>query len=337
MKLDLEKIREITTGAVKVTEENDGFHFYRFTDEQYEMYRQYREDFYRFTYSTPGVHFEFETDGTELVLSGNATAAYSTVYGFDLFVDGKYSDGIYNFSEGVEKVPNYCWNEYPLGSFRKAFSLGKGKKTVKLVFPWSINPILGEIEICGAGYVTAVKKRRKMLAFGDSITHGTCALYPSKTYAERIAGALEAEIMNKAIGGEIFNPKLAVLKDGFKPDFITVAYGTNDWRHRTSRDDYEKCCRGFVSALSEQYTDSQIFVFTPIWRNTAGIESFCEFDEIDGMIEPICRDYKNVICISGRRFVPENSRFFCDEVLHPNDEGFGVYADAALKELGKYL
>lgn len=337
MKLDLEKIKEITTGTVKITEDSDGFHFYRFTDEQYEMYKNAREDFYTSAFSTPGVHFEFETDGNELVLCGNAVASYQSIYGFDLYINGKYADGIYNYPDGTENVPLYCWKEYPLGKFSKTFQLGNGKKTVKLVFPFSVNPILTNIEINGANYVNSVKKSGKMLSFGDSITHGTCALFPSNTYAERVAAALNVEILNKAIGGEMFRPELSMLKDDFNPNFITVAYGTNDWRHITSREEYESNCRRFISALSKNYSDTKIFVFTPIWRNTSEIESFCDFDELDGIIEPICRSFKNVICISGRKFVPEDGKFFCDEVLHPNDEGFKVYADAVVNAIKKHL
>lgn len=39
MKLCIEQIRTITNGAVKVQEETDGVHFYRFTEEQMLLYK----------------------------------------------------------------------------------------------------------------------------------------------------------------------------------------------------------------------------------------------------------------------------------------------------------
>ena len=70
-----------------------------------------------------------------------------------------------------------------------------------------------------------------MIMFGDSITHGYDALNPSFSYANRLADLLNADFVNKGIGGERFFPTLAQLKDDIEPDYITVAYGTNDWAH----------------------------------------------------------------------------------------------------------
>ena len=67
-----------------------------------------------------------------------------------------------------------------------------------------------------------------MLVYGDSITHGYDALAPSKAYSVSVPFTLSANAINKAIGGEIFFPTLARIKSNINPDYITVAYGTND-------------------------------------------------------------------------------------------------------------
>ena len=50
----------------------------------------------------------------------------------------------------------------------------------------------------------------------------------------RLADALGAEEVNKAIGGECFFPELAATKEDFQPEYITVAYGTNDWSRKSA-------------------------------------------------------------------------------------------------------
>ena len=73
--------------------------------------------------------------------------------------------------------------------------------------------------------IEGLYRKYKMISFGDSITHGYDAIYPSLSYASQLAQNLDAEQLNKGIGGDIFFPALLDEKDAFEPDFITVAYG----------------------------------------------------------------------------------------------------------------
>ena len=337
--MDFEMLNNITTGAVSVTKENDGFHFHRFSEGEEAFYKVYNSDFYRKTFSTSGVKLELETDASELYINVDINRSSSrTYFAFDLYVDGKYSDSLKNFTEEDEKALIYPSKEYELGVFEKTFSLGDGKKTVKLVFPWSVEPVVKAIELKGATFVNPVKKSKKLLVYGDSITHGYDALYPSKSYAELMAEAFDAEIVNKAIGGEVFCPELSDFKADFVPDFITVAYGTNDWNHVATAEEFEKNCRGFIENLIKNYPGIKIFALTPIWRDVDGKDDkFCKFDELDGFMQKIYADYDAVTCISCRHFVPESSDYFADLTLHPNDKGFSHYAKGVIGELKKYL
>lgn len=60
----------------------------------------------------------------------------------------------------------------------------------------------------------------------------------------RLADALGAEEVNKAIGGECFFPELAATKEDFQPEYITVAYGTNDWSRKLA-EEFQTNCRAF--------------------------------------------------------------------------------------------
>ena len=52
MKLSLHQIKEITTGAVRITEENGAVHLYRFTEEQENLYKDKCCGFYVRTFAT---------------------------------------------------------------------------------------------------------------------------------------------------------------------------------------------------------------------------------------------------------------------------------------------
>ena len=89
MNLNLQQIKSITLGAVSITKEENGFHFYRFTQEQMNLYRRVSEDFSKKTQSTSGVQLRFETDSKTLQLSGTIRPGSSRkYYAFDVFVNG---------------------------------------------------------------------------------------------------------------------------------------------------------------------------------------------------------------------------------------------------------
>ena len=232
MKLTLSQIQSITLGASRICEENDGIHFYRFTKEQEDFYAGYREDFHVKTFATSGICLSFRTNSRKLFLEADVAIRSSRSYfSFDLVINGKLSDTLQNFDEST--LPRiYCYEDYPSGEVSKEFTLPDGEKEVKLIFPWGASAVIKQILLDDGATIIPVKPAKKLLAFGDSITHGYDALYPSHKYITRLADFLNAEEHNKAIGGEVFTPGLSLLKEDYTPDYITVAYGTNDWKHR---------------------------------------------------------------------------------------------------------
>lgn len=125
------------------------------------------------------------------------------------------------------------------------------------------------------------------------------------------------------------------LKEDFIPDYITVAYGTNDW-FCCSREGAIHHCTGFLKAVSENYPDSKIFVITPLWRKDHKEEK--QFGSIEGMAESIrniTSKLQNVKVIEGFDPVPHNEEFFGALRLHPNDEGFTRYFESLCKKTDK--
>ncbi len=329
MKLSLEQLKKITFGAVSMEEKEGKFYFYRFTEAQKKAYETTSpNDFYRKSFATAGVRFSFRTNSTTLAFDYDFFGfGSSREYGyFDLYINGALKKHF-----GVEG--NYCQG----GNMR--ISLPEGEKTLELYFPWSKCTAMSNVELDDGATLEGISRKYKMISFGDSITHGYDAIYPSLSYASQLAQNLDADQINKGIGGDKFFPALLDEKDPIDPDFITVAYGTNDWS-KCPREVFEENCKNFYNRLSALYPNAKIFAITPIWRGdwnrkTCGFGS--PVTNVYPMIADICKDLPNITVINPYNFVPHRPEFFADLSLHPNDLGFCLYAKGLYNEIVKYL
>ncbi len=339
MKLDLENICAITLGAVSVAEEKDGFRFHRFTKEQEDLYKT--TGFAAKINCTAGIKLCFKTDSRNLYIKTDVKKITRGFFAFDIFKNDEKIGQITNIpKEGIEfvrdvRMPNNT--ELPFGIFEGNFPLGDGKKEVTVYFPWSSEATVISVEIDDGARIEPIKKELKMLNFGDSITHGYDAFSPSGAYSAILTDALSADSRNKGIGGEIFRPELALCCEDIAPDIITVAYGTNDWRHYT-KDVFEKKCSEFYEGLSKIYPTAKIFAITPIWRADCHEITACgSLCDVRDFIIRTAEKLSNVTAIDGKDFVPKDEKYFSDFYLHPNDAGFDFYGKAIAKEIKKHL
>ena len=327
MKLELSQVKEITRGAAQVYEENGEIIFRRFTDEETNTYRIYRDDVYRRkTYTTAGIRLAFVTDSKEMSFGYRLTEHPWRPFGyFDVTVDG-----VMVLHEGVEKGE---------GDGQVCIPLGDGEKTVELWFPWSKGLNLSDITLDDGAFCKPKKRSRTMINYGDSITHGYDSIHPSLSYACQLANVLDADQTNKAIGGDRFFPELLEVDNGIKEaDIITIAYGTNDWAIHTKAT-VETRSRQFIKKLSQMYPTAKIFVISPIWRRNY-YEVLPKFGDNCGgvhkLLTEICEDIPNATVINGLYLTPHVLEFYTDG-LHPNDLGMCVYAKNLADEIKKQL
>lgn len=335
MKLNLEQIKKITRGAVRITEEQDGIHFQRFTKEQEALYLNERTIFAEKSQATAGVRMEFRTNSRNLEIKTNIASGSSRSYfAFEIYVDGKFNGRLANFAEEGE-TRDYITGVFEIGKFSEAFALGEGEKEVCIYFPWSVKAVIEEINIDDGAFVEPMKEKKKLLMYGDSITQGYDALSPTRRYALRIADAFGLEEINKAIGGEVHCAAFARMKDDFTPDYITIAYGTNDWA-KCKKANVVEDIQGFYEAICGRYPNTPIFTILPIWRaDECDVHEFGDFEEVVELIRETVKPYPNVTVIDGYDFVPHDAKYYQDGFLHPSDEGFDHYFNnlyAALKE-----
>ena len=341
MRLTTEQIKSITCGAVRILEEEKGLRFWRFTKEQEVMYYDTRVltgmNYRDRSTASAGVKFAFRTDSRKLALTVEAEMATSRYYyDFEVLVNG-VTVGALNNHDGKPYPlgrPKCC---YSLGENSGEFALGSGEKLVEVYFPWSVCPFVKAVELDDGATLTPVKRSKTLLVYGDSITQGYDSIKLSRHYTAQIAKLLDADIVSKAIGGEIFHPPLAKLKDDLNPDYITVAYGTNDFS-KTDSTTFESDCKAFYTALRENYPNAKIFALTPVWRADLDEKRrFGDFLSVDEKITNAVADIADVTVIHGYDFIPHDPAMFGDVYLHPGDEGFDHFARNACTEIAKHI
>ena len=337
MVLDFDTIKAVSCGAVRVSQEPEGVLFNRFTQEQSDLYEEKQQGFFYKSQASAGIKLCFHTNSRSLFIKALVKNVRSrTYFSFDVFVNDTPVGYLDNYS-GLELPQDYSQISFPVGEFSRTFDLGDGEKIITVHLPWNKKTYLQEVALDDGAMVEPVKPVKKLLAFGDSITQGFDAMRPSCRYIAQLAKALNAEEFNKGIGGEGYCPELPALKDSFDPDYIVVAYGSNDWRSK-KKTDFEENVKAFYAALDKNYPGVKTFVITPIWRSNLDIQTdFASFDEIESGIRQAVGSRENITVIRGFDLVPHCIDYFGDYGLHPNNKGFEHYFKNLWEQVKKYI
>ncbi len=332
MKLDFEKIQEITQGVERIVEDCGELFFYRFTEPENELYSL--SELYPRTFSTAGVKFHFKTDATELSLNVRVEKLTDiSLFAFDIYVNKEYRASIKNYPYDIPKT-GYSETNYPIGKFGAKLELLPGDKEIEIYFPWSVKGILKSLELQNSTYVQAVKREKKLLVYGDSIVQGTAAQNPSRVHTVQLADFLEAELHSKAIGSEVYFPELAELKnENYCPDYICVGYGANDW-YTLSYEDAEDKCRRFWQAICKNYPIAKKICVSPIWyKNNNEERPFGPLSGAEKIQRKVTGKFPNIIFVRGWELIPPGEDYFVDGV-HPNNEGFDMFYRNLKSKLG---
>ena len=130
--------------------------------------------------------------------------------------------------------------------------------------------------------------------------------------------------------------KIAI-KNDFEPDYITVAYGTNDYFTSASLDALETSCKAYFDRVQQLYGGKKIFYISPLWR--ADGDMVRRAGNLNECREVLIRQSQEhgFIHVDGYTLVPHSPFYFNDGFLHPNDLGFSLYSENLTKFLMKYL
>ena len=324
MKLTLDEIKGIVRGTLDVFADARGIHFRRFSKKQ----EEYLSGVFNFTkkiFNTAGVKFDFYTDSEYVAIDFSfGVRSTSKQVSIDTYVDGT-----------LVHSKDYIPVEDESGYYRVEL-VKKGKKRVTLYLPHTTELVLHSFELSdGAALDMYNEYTKRVLMCGDSITQGHHSEYTSLSYANRLARAFGWDMLNQAVAGYWFDAKWVDRGIDFKPELITVAYGTNDWSAENTVENFEANVRGFFDALVSAFPAVPIAVMLPIWRCDEIKDNFCTFDEHRERIASVAGKSPFVYVVDSYKSVPHLMEFYADDGVHPNSLGHAEYArgvaDALIK------
>ena len=322
MQLNTEQIRSLALGVAQTLSTQDGIELYRMKTAQAERIMNFNSNYGKRAYCTAGIRLDFYTDSKFFTFSyDNAQSTSSrNWYYFTLFINGEETALI------GEENATAC-----AGSYR--VELPGGKNRITLFFPNLFRTRITGVELSDGAFFERVTPKRRLVLHGDSITHGYDAKSAANSYANRVAYALDAEIFNFAIGGAMFNMRMVDTSTDYNADAVVVAYGTNDWNKRPTKQAFSENCSKFFEALMPLHKNVPVFVILPIWRFDCQKERpVGAFEDARAEIARIASGYENTRIIDLSKDIPQDLAFFTDG-LHPNDDGFALYAQGVLKQI----
>ena len=311
MVLSNKELQDIYFGAYEFEEVEGGYlQAFQYSKPQVEYFKVAYDFWYERCTATTAKTFEFTTTAREFSFD------YKIIWkgsedSFELMVDGLITDIIY--VKDIKEEGRITWK------------LPEGEKSVVVYLPADETVLVRNFTIDAA--VKRAKKNEKVLWLGDSITQGYGPLRSGSTYVSVANRLLNYDIINQGIGGYIYDKKSLMKMEGYTPDKIIVALGTNQYGD------------GDMSVIEEYYdtltgiygNEIPILCISPLWRgdNPEGIPTLMAFCE---QVKEIAGRYKKVTVIDGMTLVPHLSEYFLDD-LHPNCLGCEVYGRNLVEEI----
>ena len=334
MKLTFEQLKSILTGYLEITENADGTAgVQRMVAAQRAPYpTQWPEHVFPCEYST-NITLDFYTDATSAVvtLGGRKRKANSNVT-VDMMVDNVPTQSIVYTPTPEDSTETTTYGPY---TFR--FDLPGKTCRVTLQLPYMNTVDSLALELSDGASLQPYTHSRTLVAFGDSITHGSSATRPSLTYISRLARKLDAKVHNFGIGGERFLHWKVVPGTCPKADLVTVAYGTNDYGHKVaSMEMFQENMPVFFRKLAAEYAETPIFVLLPLWRLNEDClpkNDIPTLQTVRDMIAEEVKQYPNMTVIDCQDFIPHLPKLFADASLHPNNDGMEFYANAVYEAI----
>ena len=317
-----EQLKNYYFGAYRFEETEDGWlQAFQYSKAQEDYFKEAFDFWYERCTASTAKTIEFVTEATKvsfdfkLIWMGSPDS-------FELAVDGQITKIAYvmDFMKEGMPEPDFSkgfpgWNLPKEGKIE--WELPEGKKSVVIYLPADATVRLRNFTLNADAERPA--KNEKVLWLGDSITQGFGPLRSAQTYVSVANRILNYDIVNQGIGGYVYDKKSLMKMDGYQPDKLIVALGTNQYGDETMTavEEYYETLTGIYG------NEIPILCISPIWRGDQpeGYEKFVDFCE---NIKKIAGSYKNVTVVDGFTLVPHLKEYYLDN-LHPNCLGAEVY------------
>ena len=312
MRLTNEELKKIYCGALYFEETEEGYlKANQYTKLQMDYFEKAFLMWYERCDASSAKTIEFKTDATKVSFE------YKLIWkcsedSVELAIDGLATEIAY--LKDIDMEGSISWD------------MPEGEKNVTIYLPSDATMLVRNFEI--DSIYECVQKNEKVLWLGDSITQGYGPLRSYQTYVSVANRILNYDILNQGIGGYIYDKKSLMKMEGYEPDKIIVALGTNQYGDENAPDMVREYYETLIGIYGEEIP---ILVITPLWRgdNPEGVptlERFC------ATIREIVGKYKNIRVVDGFKLVPHLEEYYLDN-LHPNGLGTEVYGRNLVEEI----
>ncbi len=355
MSMTNEELKRFYFGAYRFEETEDGWlQAFQYSKEQTEYFKGAFDFWYDRCMASTAKTIEFVTEGTKVSFD------YKLIWlgspdSFELAVDGQITKIAYvmdllkeqeskkngtreeeaqeNGSETGESGQKESQDGFPEWNLpmkgRIEWELPEGKKSVVIYLPADATVLVRNFAVNAAA--ERPTKGEKVLWLGDSITQGYGPLRSGMTYVSVANRQLNYDVINQGIGGYVYDKKSLMKMDGYQPDKIIVALGTNQYGCETMTDveEYYKTLIGIYGK------EIPILCISPIWRGDQP-EGYAKFVDFCEKVKRIAGSNQNVTVIDGFTLVPHLKEYYLDN-LHPNclgTENYGRNLVEAIRNIG---
>lgn len=306
-----QELQRIYFGAYSFRETEDGWlQAFQYSDAQMEYFRTAFDFWYDRCMATSAKTLEMTTNAQtvsfeyKLIWVGSQDS-------FELAVNGLISE--IRYVRDLPKEGKLTW------------TLPEGEKDIIIYLPADATVLIRNCSIDGA--FSPARKNEKVLWLGDSITQGYGPLRSAQTYVSVANRLLNDDIINQGIGGYVYDKKSLMKMDGYSPDKIIVALGTNQFGCETMKD-VEEYYETLIGLYGEKIP---VLCVTPLWRGDVpdGLPTLIRFCR---NVKEIAGQYPNVKIADGFSLVPHLPEYFLDN-LHPNALGAETYGRNLVEEI----
>ncbi|MBQ2054430.1 MAG: SGNH/GDSL hydrolase family protein [Eubacterium sp.] len=312
MKLTNEELKKIYCGALYFEETEDGYlKANQYTKAQMDYFEKAFLMWFERCDASSAKTIEFKTAARKVSFD------YKIIWkcsedSIELAIDGLATEIAY--LKDIDMEGSISWD------------MPEGEKNVTIYLPSDATILIRNFEIDST--YESIQKNEKVLWLGDSITQGYGPLRSYQTYVSVANRVLNYDILNQGIGGYVYDKNSLMKMEGYNPDKIIVALGTNQYGDENGPQVVSEYYETLIGIYGE---DIPILVITPLWRgdNLEGVptlEKFC------ATIREIVGKYKNIKVVDGFKMVPHLEEYYLDN-LHPNGLGTEVYGRNLVEEI----
>lgn len=274
-----------------------------------------------FEYTNPGARVRFRTDSTfvRIRLRYNDLITAPATYSGQgqVLVDGVE---LRTFDKAESAVPgdrsiNLSFDEY-------------ATRTIEIVMPYCAAVDFEAVEIIPSATLSAPDDRpaTRLVALGDSITHGFTSTGVGQSWATRLAVAKNWQLLNHGYGSRRCFAVDGTTAGNLLPDVATYLIGYNNFFDQTALATFKATYKSVITNLRAIRPTIKVYCITPTWSddtNTLTLENYRQ--QIRDALSELGSSLN--VLVEGEPLATNSLTHFPDGI-HPNDAASAQIATA---------